>query len=111
MYHLVVLCQITYMWALGDSINLLLEEFSDDALSAHESELDRLRGYYADNADVYSLVEKRESKWNEKLDIEVSEGGEGGVREGDLCLVSLHIRRFNSMTLMSSTTEVASYLH
>ena len=66
----------------------MLDDFTDDALSAHESELDRIRGYYADNADVYSLVEKRENKWNEKLDVEVSERGRekrgergGGKRE------------------------------
>jgi len=37
------------------------DDFSEDLLSAHESELDRIRGFYADNKEVFRLVEKRET--------------------------------------------------
>ena len=40
-------------------------------LSAHESELDRVRGFYADNKDVFRLVEKRENLWAKMQEFEV----------------------------------------
>jgi len=40
------------------------DDFSEDLLSVHESELDRIRGFYADNKEVFRLVEKRESLWD-----------------------------------------------
>lgn len=46
------------------------DEFTDDSLSAHESELDRMRGFYADNVEVFKLVEKRETMWKQKLEME-----------------------------------------
>jgi protein regulator of cytokinesis 1 len=48
------------------------EEIDDDALSAHESELDRMRGFYADNSEIFKLIEKRESLWQRKIDMDVS---------------------------------------
>ena len=48
------------------------DEFSEDMLSAHESELDRMRGFYADNKDVFRLVEKRENLWNKMQEFEVT---------------------------------------
>ena len=48
--------------------------FSDDALSAHESELDRMKGFYADNAAVFKLVAKREKLWKQWLDFESKAG-------------------------------------
>ena len=48
--------------------------FDDDALSAHESELDRMRGFYADNAAVFKLVSKREKLWKQWLDFESKAG-------------------------------------
>ena len=40
-------------------LTTILDDISDDVLSAHESELDRIRGFYSDNADLFKLVEKR----------------------------------------------------
>ena len=48
--------------------------FNDDALGAHESELDRMRGFYADNAAVFKLVSKREKLWKQWLDFESKAG-------------------------------------
>lgn len=48
------------------------DDFSEDLLSAHESELDRIRGFYADNKEVFRLVEKRESLWDKMQEFEVS---------------------------------------
>ena len=53
------------------------DEFSEDMLSAHESELDRMRGFYADNKDVFRLVEKRENLWNKMQEFEVTRGRPG----------------------------------
>lgn len=53
------------------------DEFSEDMLSAHESELDRMRGFYADNKDVFRLVEKRENLWNKMQEFEVTRGWPG----------------------------------
>ena len=43
------------------------DEFSDDALSAHESELDRMNGFYADNVNLFKMVEKRQKLWEQKM--------------------------------------------
>lgn len=48
------------------------DECSDDVLSAHESELDRMRGFYSDNVDLFKLVEKRQTMWKRKLEFDVS---------------------------------------
>ena len=48
------------------------DDYTDDLLSAHESELDRMRGFYKDNEDVFKLVEKRENLWKKFLELEVS---------------------------------------
>ena len=50
----------------------LEDEYTEDVLSAHESELDRMRGFYSDNADLFKLVEKRQSLWRQKLEFDVS---------------------------------------
>ena len=47
------------------------DDYTDDLLSAHESELDRMRGFYKDNEDVFKLVQKRENLWKMFLDLEV----------------------------------------
>ena len=44
--------------------------FADDSLSAHKSELDRMRGFYAENVEGFKLVEKRETMWKQKLEME-----------------------------------------
>ena len=49
----------------------LSEDFSDDLLSAHESELDRMRGFYKDNKDVFEMVEKRQKLWNQQMEMDV----------------------------------------
>ena len=51
---------------------VLSDDYTDDLLSAHESELDRMRGFYKDNEDVYKLVQKRENLWKTFLELEVS---------------------------------------
>ena len=48
------------------------DDFTDDLLSAHESELDRMRGFYRDNEDIYKLVHKREQLWQKFVEMEVS---------------------------------------
>lgn len=45
--------------------------FDDDLLSAHESELDRMRGFYQDNAEVFELVKKRQELYKQYLEMEV----------------------------------------
>ena len=50
----------------------ILDECNDDILSAHESELDRIRGFYADNNEIFKLIEKRESLWEQKKEMDVS---------------------------------------
>ena len=50
---------------------LFAGDFNDDLLSAHESELDRMRGFHSDNREVFKLVEKRESLWRRYEDFEV----------------------------------------
>lgn len=58
---------------IGDDNGPPSDEYTEDVLSAHESELDRMRGFYSDNADLFKLVEKRQSLWGQKLEFEVSE--------------------------------------
>ena len=53
------------------------DEFCEDMLSAHESELDRMRGFYTDNKDIFRLVEKRENLWNKMQEFEVTRGRPG----------------------------------
>ena len=60
---------IVYVWFF---VSVYVEEFSDDALSAHESELDRMNGFYADNVNVFKMVEKRQKLWEQKMMFEVS---------------------------------------
>ena len=48
-----------------------LDVFDDDALSAHESELDRMKGFYSDNEEIFKLIEKREKLWGKYLEFEV----------------------------------------
>jgi protein regulator of cytokinesis 1 len=45
--------------------------FDDDLLSAHESELDRMRGFYHDNTEIFELVKKREDLYQQYLEMEV----------------------------------------
>lgn len=45
--------------------------FDDDLLSAHESELDRMRGFHHDNLETFELVKKREELYRQYLEIEV----------------------------------------
>ena len=49
----------------------LAENFDDDSLSAHESELDRMKGFYSDNEEIFKLIEKREKLWIKYLEFEV----------------------------------------
>ncbi len=45
--------------------------FDDDLLSAHESELDRMRGFYQDNLDIFKLIKKREGLFQQHCELEV----------------------------------------
>lgn len=47
------------------------DDFSEDLLSAHESELDRMRGFYQDNKDIFELLEKRDRLWQQQLELDV----------------------------------------
>ena len=49
------------------------ENFDDDSLSAHESELDRMKGFYSDNEEIFKLIEKREKLWIKYLEFEKSD--------------------------------------
>lgn len=51
-----------------------IDDYTDDSLSAHESELDKMRGFFADNNEIFKLIEKRESLWQQKIDMDVSHG-------------------------------------
>lgn len=46
--------------------------YNDDLLSAHESELDRMRGFHQDNLEIFKLVQKREDLFKQHLELEVS---------------------------------------
>ena len=68
---------LLYTSIISQWINLSLsslpsDEFTDDSLSAHESELDKMRGFYADNNEIFKLIEKRESLWEQKIEMDVS---------------------------------------
>jgi len=49
----------------------VLDDFSDDSLSAHESELDRMKGFYEDHKEIFKLIDKREEMWVKMLNFEV----------------------------------------
>jgi len=49
----------------------LADDYSDDALSAHESELDKMKGFYEDHKDIFKLIDKREEMWLKMLQFEV----------------------------------------
>ena len=52
-------------------LSLLSDAFSEDLLSAHESEIDRMRGFYKDNKEIFELVEKRHKLWEQQLELDV----------------------------------------
>lgn len=45
--------------------------FNEDVLSAHESEVDRVRGFYQDNAEIFKLIQKREAMFHQYCELEV----------------------------------------
>ena len=47
------------------------DEFSEDLLSAHESELDRMRGFYQDNKEIFDLLQKRDKLWQQQVELDV----------------------------------------
>ena len=53
----------------------LSDDFSEDLLSAHESELDRMRGFYQDHKEIFQLLEKREKLWQQQLELDVRSWG------------------------------------
>ena len=53
-------------------LSTYIEEFSEDLLSAHESELDRMRGFFQDNKDIFDLLQKRDKLWQQQVDLDVS---------------------------------------
>ena len=57
------------------------DDFTDDLLSAHESELDRMRGFYKDNEDIYKLVQKREQLWQKFVQLEVNMHGTKSISD------------------------------
>lgn len=48
-----------------------VDDFSEDLLSAHESEVDRMRGFYQDNKEIFELLEKRDKLWQQQLELDV----------------------------------------
>ena len=53
----------------------LSDDFSEELLSAHESELDRMKGFYQDNLEVFQMIRKRDKLWHQQLDLDVRGGG------------------------------------
>ena len=47
------------------------DEFSEDLLSAHESEVDRMKGFYQDNREIFELLQKRQKLWQQQTDLDV----------------------------------------
>lgn len=52
-------------------MGFLSDDYSDDALSAHESELDKVKGFHEDHKDIFKLIDKREEMWSKMLQFEV----------------------------------------
>lgn len=47
------------------------ENFSEDALTLHEHQVEIMRNYYEENSGIFRLVEKRENMWKKFLEFEV----------------------------------------
>ncbi len=47
------------------------DKFDDDLLSVHESELDRMRGFYQDNLEIFKLIKTREDMFQQYCALEV----------------------------------------
>ena len=47
------------------------DDYSDDALSAHESELDKMKILYEGCKDIFKLIDKWEDVWSKMLHFEV----------------------------------------
>lgn len=66
-------CRLGYSTLLVHTHNglSLSDDYSDDALSAHESELDKMKGFFEDHKDIFKLIDKREEMWSKMLQFEV----------------------------------------
>ena len=49
---------------------MIVDEYDEDLLSAHESELDRMKGFYRDHVDLFKMIAKREDLWKKMLEAE-----------------------------------------
>ncbi|XP_028416541.1 protein regulator of cytokinesis 1-like isoform X1 [Dendronephthya gigantea] len=49
------------------------ENFSEDALTLHEHQVEIMRNYFEENSAIFKLVEKRESLWKKYLEFESKE--------------------------------------
>lgn len=47
------------------------DNFSEDALSLHEHQVEVMRNYYEENSAIFKLVERRENMWKKFLEFEV----------------------------------------
>lgn len=56
-------------WALY--IHVSVDDFSEDLLSAQESEVDRMKGFYQDNKDIFDLLEKRDKFRQQQVELDV----------------------------------------
>jgi hypothetical protein len=60
------------LWTLFSLNKLnLSENFSEDALTLHEHQVEVMRNYYEENSAIFKLVEKRENLWKKFLEFEV----------------------------------------
>ena len=61
----------TFHFTSTHMIVSLSDDYSDDVLSAHESELDKMKGFFEDHKDIFKLIDKREEMWSKMLQFEV----------------------------------------
>ena len=61
----------TFLVTSTDMIACLSDDYSDGALSAHESELERMKKFFEDHKDVFRLIDKREKMKSKMIQFEV----------------------------------------
>jgi len=56
------------------NVVLIIAEYTEEVLDAHENELMKLRGHYNTNRDVFERIKEREEMWKQFLAVEVCVG-------------------------------------
>lgn len=60
-----------YLWLYVFCIKCYVENYSEDALTLHEHQVEVMRNYYEENSAIFKLVEKRENLWKKFIEFEV----------------------------------------